>query len=1097
MYFPAGFEDIERSEAIRIRLLGGFRVSVGPRSIEGEAWRLRKSASLIKLLALARLHRMSRKQAMEYLWPESAGTTASNNLRQTLHAARRVLDTEGSGHLVSEDGSLVLCPETELWVDAEVFEEAALAARRSRKPAAYRMAIDLYAGELLPEDRYEEWAEDRRAALRRVYLALLTELAGLYEEQGEYDPAADTLRDVVAEDPTDEEAHASLMRLYTISDRRAEALAQYERLRDVLSQHLDTEPAEETRRLREDIAAGRYPPGRITGPAQGETFGAADHNLPAQMTSFVGRERELLEVKRMLAMTRLLTLTGPGGTGKTRLALEVAGDLVGAYPEGVRLVELAPLSEPGLVVGQMAGTLGVQERPGEPLLDALIDALRSRQMLIVLDNCEHLVDAVARLVEDLLRSCPNLRLLATSREALGIPGEINWPVPPLSLPDPGRPATVEELEGSGSARLFAERALYRPSAFALTPENAGAVTEVCRQLEGIPLAIELAAARVGVLTVEQISERLSDSLGLLTGGGRTLTSRQRTLRGSLDWSFALLDEQERKLFGRLAVFAGGWSVEAAQTVCSEDGIGQDEILDLLSELVDKSLVMVGATASGATRYRMLEPIRHYAKEKLEVDGGAEEARGRHAAFFLDVAEEAEPELAGPRSGLWVRRLKEEHDNLRAALSWVLEHRETELGQRFGAALWRFWYNRDHLSEGRRWLERILADGDPAPERVRALEGMGWLAQHQGDIERAEAAYEEMLELSRRSGDRGNVATALNSLGTLAVSTGDNERAKRYLEENLSVLQQLEEEENAATAIKRYHAYNLLGILALNEDGDPARATALWKESLALARETGDSLRIGVSLCGLGYAAVLQSDNKRATALCEETLAFAREHEDAGEEVVPETLVNLGLATLGQGEYERAISSFDEALAMSRRAGRKASIINALEGMASLAGARREAPLAARLWGAAEKAREVTGIALPPGERALHEPRLSSARCLLGEREWEEALAKGRAMSLEEAADYALSRDQVDPPSAPVLRDPSAGELAPHLSGREREVVVLVARGLTNRQISAHLGISERTAGNHVGRILGKLRLRSRAQIASWALEHELLAPDPQ
>ena len=348
-----------------------------------------------------------------------------------------------------------------------------------------------------------------------------------------------------------------------------------------------------------------------------------------------------------------------------------------------------------------------------------------------------------------------------------------------------------------------------------------------------------------------------------------------------------------------------------------------------------------------------------------------------------------------------------------------------------------------------------------------------------------------------SGDRGNVATALNSLGTLAVSTGDNERAKRYLEENLSVLQQLEEEENAATAIKRYHAYNLLGILALNEDGDPARATALWKESLALARETGDSLRIGVSLCGLGYAAVLQGDNERATALCEETLAFAREHEDAGEEVVPETLVNLGLATLGQGEYERAISSFDEALAMSRRAGRKASIINALEGMASLAGARREAPLAARLWGAAEKAREVTGIALPPGDRALHEPRLSSARCLLGEREWEEALAKGRAMSLEEAADYALSRDQVDPPSAPVPRDPSAGEPAPHLSGREREVVVLVARGLTNRQISAHLGISERTAGNHVGRILGKLRLRSRAQIASWALEHELLAPDPQ
>jgi predicted ATPase/DNA-binding SARP family transcriptional activator/DNA-binding CsgD family transcriptional regulator len=1097
MYPLAVDKVVARSEPMRIRLLGGFRISVGPQGITGDAWRLRKSASLIKLLALSPGHRLPRERVMELLWPRSSKSAASNNLRQTLHAVRKALGAGGSRYLVSEDGSLLLCPEDELRVDAETFEEAALAARRSHEPAAYRLAIDLYAGELLPEDRFEDWAEDERANLRRTYLELLTELVRLYEERGEYNPAAEALQRVVAEEPTNEGAHADLMRLYAISDRQGDALAQYERLKEILWRQLDAEPAAETRRLREDITAGRFQPDRHAISKLEETSGAGTHNLPVSLTSFVGRERELLEAKRMLAMTRLLTLTGTGGSGKTRLALEVAADLVGAYQDGVWLVDLAPLSEPGLLVQEVAGVLEVQERSGEPLLDTLFDALRSRQMLLVLDNCEHLVDGVARLVEDLLRSCPNLQLLATSREPLGVAGEVNLPVPPLSLPDPGRQMTVEELEGYGSARLFVERALYRPSAFALTPENAGAVAEVCRQLEGIPLAIELAAARVGVLAVEQISERLSDSLGLLTGGGRTLTSRQRTLRGSLDWSFALLDEPERKLFGRLAVFAGGWSLEAAQTVCPEDGIGQDEVLDLLSELVDKSLVMVGATASGATRYRMLEPIRQYAREKLEVGGGADEARGRHAAFFLDVAEVAEPELAGPRSGPWAGRLKEEHDNLRAALSWVLERRETELGQRFGPALWRFWYNRDYLSEGRRWLERILADGDPAPERVRALEGMGWLAQHQGDIEWAKAAYEEMLELALESGDRGNVATALNSLGTLAVSTGDNERAKRYLEENLSVLQQLEEEENAATTIKRYHAYNLLGILALNEDGAPARATELWKESLALARETGDSLRIGVSLCCLGYAAVLQGDNERATTLCEETLAFAREHEDAGEEVVPETLVNLGLAALGQGEYERAISSFDEALGMSQRAGRKASLINALEGMASLAGARGEGPLAARLWGAAEKAREVTGIALPPADRALHEPRLSSARSLLGEKEWEEARAKGRAMSLEEAADYAFWRDQVDPPSTPVPRDPSAGEPAPHLSGREREVVVLVARGLTNRQISVHLGISERTAGNHVGRILGKLRLRSRAQIAAWATEHRLPTSDSE
>jgi predicted ATPase/DNA-binding CsgD family transcriptional regulator len=1082
---------------MRIRLLGGFRIWVGPRSLAGDAWRLKKAASLIKLLTLSPGHRLPRERVMELLWPGSGNSAASNNLRQTLYTARKALGTGGSGYLVSGEGSLQLCPEGELWVDAEVFEEAALAARRSHDPAAYRLAVDLYAGELLPEDRYEDWTEDRRAHLRRLYLDLLIELAGLYEERGEHDPAAEALQRVVTQESANEEAHADLMRLYAISDRQGDALAQYERLGEVLSRQLDAEPSAETRQLREDIAAGRFRPVRHTVSTMEETSGTEGHNLPASLTSFVGRERELLEVKRMLSMTRLLTLTGPGGSGKTRLALEAAADLIGAYPDGVWLVDLAPLSEPGMLVEEVAGVLGVPERPGETLLDALVDALRSDQMLLVLDNCEHLVDAVARLVEDLLRSCPNLRLLATSREALGVTAEVNQPVPPLSLPDPGRQMTVEELEGYGSARLFLERALHRPSEFALTPENAGAVAEVCRQLEGIPLAIELAAARVGVLAVEQISERLSDSLGLLTGGGRTLTSRQRTLRGSLDWSYALLGEPERKLFGRLAVFAGGWSPEAAETVCSEDGKGQDDVLGLLSELVDKSLVMVGATANGATRYRMLEPIRQYAREKLEEYGEAQSAQGRHAAFFLDLAEEAEAELAGPRSGPWVELLNEEHDNLRAALSWVLRRRETELGQRFGAALWRFWVAEGYLSEGRRWLERILAGGDAAPERVRALEGMGWLTQHQGNIEAAKPAYEEMLTLSRELGDGGNVATALNSLGTLAVSTGDNERAKRYLEENLSVLQQLDEEKNAAMTLNRYHAFNLLGILALNVDDDPARATALWKESLALAREAGDALRIGMALCNLGYAAALQGDNKRATVLCEETLAFAREHEDAGEEIVAETLVNLGLASLGQGEYERAISSFDEALALSQSAGRRASLINALEGMASLAGVRGKAPLAARLWGAAEAAREATGIALPPGDRALHEPRLASARSRLGETEWEEALTEGRAMSLEEVAEYVLSRAQAGPPPTPVPQEPSADELVLNLSGREREVAVLVARGLTNRQISTELGISERTAGNHVGRILGKLRLRSRAQIASWAIEHKLLTPDPE
>jgi DNA-binding CsgD family transcriptional regulator len=350
----------------------------------------------------------------------------------------------------------------------------------------------------------------------------------------------------------------------------------------------------------------------------------------------------------------------------------------------------------------------------------------------------------------------------------------------------------------------------------------------------------------------------------------------------------------------------------------------------------------------------------------------------------------------------------------------------------------------------------------------------------------------MLKLSRELGDKGNTATALNSLGTLALARGDNERARALLEENPQVLQELEDEGNTGPTLKRFHALNLLGALAINQERDYVRGATLWEESLALAWEVGDALRIGMALCLLGYAALMQGDNERATALCEETLAFAHELGSAGGEIFPETLVNLGLAALGRGDHERAAASFKEALAMSQNLGLKATAINTLEGMASLAGALGEATRAVRLWGAAESSREVTDIALPPGERALHEPYLAAARFRLGEAAWEAALAEGRMMSLDQAAEYALFREDTDSPTTPVPQEPPAAEPLSELSRREEEVALLVARGLTNRQISTQLAISERTAANHVARILGKLGLRSRAQIATWATERHLL-----
>src|SRR5829696_3055603 len=427
------------------------------------------------------------------------------------------------------------------------------------------------------------------------------------------------------------------------------------------------------------------------------------HYLPAPRSSFVGREREMGEVKQALAATRLLTLTGTGGSGKTRLALEMAGDLLEAYPDGVWLVQLAPLSEGELVPQVVTKALGVAERPEEPLIDTLSQVSCAREMLLILDNCEHLLEATARLVDVLLDSCAGVRILATSREALGVEGEVRWPVPPLSVPDPERsPTTLEELQSSESVRLFLARARNRDPSFTFTPGSARAVAEVCSKLESIPLAIELAAARVGTLSLEQISERLEGSLELLTRGGRTAAPRQQTIRETLDWSHELLSEREQKVFRRLSVFAEGWALEASEAVVSGKGIAEREVLDLLSALVEKSLVIAELAADsggGEVRYRLLEPVRQYALEKLEQSGELEELKRAHAEYFLGVAEEVEPQLIGPREAGWFGRLEEVLDNFRAALSWASECGEAELGLRLAGALGSFWFRGDTAARG--------------------------------------------------------------------------------------------------------------------------------------------------------------------------------------------------------------------------------------------------------------------------------------------------------------------------------------------------------------------------------------------------------------
>ena len=438
-----------RPEAVRVWLLGGFRVSVGNHTVKEGAWRLRKAAALVKLLALAPSHHLHRERAMDLLWPEHGRPAAANSLSQALHAARHALEPSdaqvAASYLASQGEQLVLCPGGEMWVDVEAFEEAAATARRSRDTAAFRAALNLYAGELLPKDPYEEWAELPREGLGQLFLSLLVELASLHEERGEYGAGIEALRRVVVEEPAREEAHIGLMRLYALGGRQAEALAQYARLEEFLSRELGAEPQASSRALMEEISTGRFPPPhRPLSPPKGEVFDPPRHNLPAPRTSFVGREREIVEVKRALSMTRLLTLTGAGGSGKTRLALEVARDLLGAYPDGVWVAELAGLSEGDLVPQAVAAALRVKERPGQPLTVTLVEFLRAKQTLLVVDNCEHLLEATAGLVDILLDSCPRLRIFATSREALDVIGEARWIVPPLSVPKPqGKPSSED------------------------------------------------------------------------------------------------------------------------------------------------------------------------------------------------------------------------------------------------------------------------------------------------------------------------------------------------------------------------------------------------------------------------------------------------------------------------------------------------------------------------------------------------------------------------------------------------------------------------------------------------------------------------------
>ncbi len=720
-------------------------------------------------------------------------------------------------------------------------------------------------------------------------------------------------------------------------------------------------------------------PSRTTGDAPVPVQKAATvspSSLPASLTPLLGREREVKEVVGLLdqlSAVRLLTLTGPGGIGKTRLGIEAARKAGGYYfPDGVAFVALAPLADAALVMPTVSQVLGLREAAGVPSLEVLCRHLRERKFLLVLDNFEHVAEAAPEVAE-LLGSCPSLSVLVTSRAPLRVRGEREYPVSPLAVPDPTRMPEAEEVAQTPAAELFIERTRAASPAFEVTSENAATVAAICWRLDGLPLALELAAARTRFLGPTALLSRLDRALQ--AGGARDLPERQRTMRSTLDWSYELLHEPERALFRRLSVFAGGFTLEAAEEVCASGVVEAEEVLLLLGNLVEQSLVLAKSNEKGdGIRYRMLEPVRQYALGKLEECGEAEEARRRHAAWSLALAEEAEPKLKGPEQETWLELLEAEHHNLRAALQWSLGEGDAGLGLRVAAALWSFWFMHGYLGEGRSWLESGLSRSSLAagPTSAKALNGAGYIALRQGEYGAAKGLLERSLALYRELQDSEGIVSSLANLG-------------------------------------------LVALLGQREDIPVAD---LLEEALGLRPQLKDRHTVASLLAFAGVVAGTRRDWKRAAALHEESLALFRAAGDA--RGIVSTLNTLGLIQLVQADYDGASALFRESLRLGLEIDHKQIILYSFFGLAGVATGQELPARAARLWGVAEGMSEAYGIVVSPIVRlhTKYEDCLTTTRSQLDEEAFEAAWAEGRAMTLEQAVEYALEGAGGPDPKAP-------------------------------------------------------------------------------
>jgi predicted ATPase/DNA-binding SARP family transcriptional activator len=943
---------------LELSFLGSFLVRLD--GLPVTSFEADKVRALLAYLAVESDHPHRREQLAALFWPGWPDASARTSLRNALSNLRKAIgdETAEPPFLLITRETMQFNPESSYSLDTLELERLTKDSQATAEQL--QSALDLYRGSFLEGftlkdcPAFDDWSLVVRERVQQQVSVLLSRLAELYEQSKEPEKAIGCTRKRLELEPWQEEAHRQLMRLLSASDQRPAALAQYEACKRALKSELGVEPSAETVRLYESI--------RDSQPVKPASAKTHPHNLPAQLTSFIGRGKEIAKIVQFFQRFRLVTLTGPGGTGKTRLSLQAAAQLLDGFPDGVWLVELAPLTDPDLVTQTAANALGMHLSAGPQTFSFLVDYLQTKRLLMIFDNCEHLIAACARLADALLHACPGLSILVSSREALGIDGEMPIVVPPLTTPEIYQQTNLDELAQYEAIRLFVERASTASPGFELTAANASALLQVCQRLDGIPLAIELAAARLKLLSVEEIAQRLDDRFRLLTGGSRAALPRYQTLRASIDWSYELLSPAERILLQRLSIFAGGWALEAAEYVGCGDGIQACAVLDLLEQLVNKSLVTVEAGGT-ETRYRMLETIRQYAQEKLVEAGQAEAARDKQLQYYLELAEKVEWKIRGPDQGRILGQLEAELDNLRLALAWSLEGKgqagwNPEPGLRLAAALQWFWHCRGRQEEGIEWLE-LLLNGEKeergekpltlerTKQRAKALQVAAWAAFNVvGDAEGAifckesrdlfqalglegsanytyarymkidpldprprETSIEEALGIFQEQGNQFMVGECLLALGFLAVGHRKYQIAQNYFEKNLALKKELGDLDGVAGSLAH------LGRLAIYL-GNIEQARSFTEKSLVMFSDIQNILYVGYEHSTHWEIDLLEGNYLLADDHANEILSIGRRFGNLS--LIDRGLLSLGELALIQGKYQEALERFEENLAYFRK-----------------------------------------------------------------------------------------------------------------------------------------------------------------------------------